>query len=341
MKKLRIAVLLDKRLMPAETTEGLTEREIAPWKTEYDVVETLKEMGHDAKPVGIGSDLEPLASLCEQERPDVAFNLLEEVGGLRIYMPYLLGYLEVTGVPYTGCNPRGLIMAHSKPVVNRLLRAHRIRMPDFVLCERNRRIRRPARLGFPLVVKSATEHGSTGIAQASVVHDDDQLKQRVEFIHEHLQTDAIVEQFVEGREIYVGVIGNRRLQTFPIWELTFRNLPEDAANIATAKVKWDPSYQEKTGVRTGKAKGLSPALERQILRTSKRVYRILVQSGYARIDYRLSPEGELYVLECNPNPQLAYGEDFAESAETSGVGYEQLLQRILNLGIRYAAQTRD
>jgi len=149
MKKLRIAVLLDKRLMPAETTEGLTEREIAPWKTEYDVVETLKEMGHDAKPVGIGSDLEPLASLCEQERPDVAFNLLEEVGGLRIYMPYLLGYLEVTGVPYTGCNPRGLIMAHSKPVVNRLLRAHRIRMPDFVLCERNRRIRRPARLSAP------------------------------------------------------------------------------------------------------------------------------------------------------------------------------------------------
>jgi D-alanine-D-alanine ligase len=271
----------------------------------------------------------------------VVFNLLEEFGGLRVHMPYLLGYLELMRVPYTGCNPRGLIAAHSKPLVNRLLRAHRIRMPEFVVCRRNGRIRRPRRVGFPFLVKSATEHGSTGIAQASVVRDDEQLRQRVEFIHENLETDAIVEQFIEGREIYVGIIGNLRLQTFTIWELTFRNLPENAPNIATAKVKWDPVYQEKVGVTTGPARDLSPALERQILRTSKRVYRILGQSGYARIDYRLSPEGELYVLECNPNPQIAYGEDFAESAEAAGVSYQQLLQRILNLGIRYAANPHD
>jgi len=341
MRRLRIAVLMDKDLIPPETIERVSDKEMAPWKTEYDVLVTLKEMGHHADVVGIGGDLSALSTACETLRPDIVFNLLEEFRGLRIHVPYVLGYLELTGLAYTGCGPNGMILAHSKALANRLLRAHRVRAPDFVMFERGRRVRHLRRLGFPLLVKSATEHGSQGISQASVVRDEAQLKDRVEFVHDQLQTSAVAEQYIEGREFYVGVIGNRRLQTFPIWELTFRNLPDNAPNIATAKVKWDQAYQEKSGVATQRAKDLPGDLEARIRRTCKRVYRTLGQNGYARIDLRLSPDGAVYVLECNPNPQLAYGEDFAESAESMGISYDKLLQRIVNLGLRYTTHPKE
>jgi len=145
----------------------------------------------------------------------------------------------------------------------------------------------------------------------------------------------------EGRELYVGVIGNQRLQTFPVWEMIFENLPEHVANIATRKVKWDVAYQKKVGIKTRRAEDLPPGVEEQIHRICKRVYRALYLSGYARMDLRLAPDGRVYVLEANPNPNLSYGEDFAESAEVVGISYEALIQRILNLGLSYRAPWRE
>ena len=186
-----------------------------------------------------------------------------------------------------------------------------------------------------------TEEGSVGIAQASLVEDDAGLAERVEFVHRSLGTDAIAERFIEGRELYVGLIGNRRLQTLPVWELLFTKAPEAKPIIATAKVKWDLDYQKKLGIVYRAADALPAGAEQAIAKMCKRAYRVLELSGYARMDLRLTPEGKIYMLEANPNPQLSYGDEFAESAEASGIGYDKLLQRIINLGLSYRAQWQE
>ncbi|HET9530836.1 MAG TPA: ATP-grasp domain-containing protein, partial [Blastocatellia bacterium] len=195
-------------------------------------------------------------------------------------------------------------------------------------------VRRPSRLRFPLFVKSLSDEGSVGISQASVVRDDEKLKERVEFIHRQNQTHAIAEEYIEGREIYVGVIGNQRLQAYTPWELVMTNLPEGAPYIATSKAKWDVEYQKRIGLKTQPAR-LDPQVKKEFERLSKRIYRILGLSGYARIDYRLTEDGRPFVLEVNPNPQIARNEDFADSAEHCGVKYRALLQKIMTLGMSY------
>ena len=196
-------------------------------------------------------------------------------------------------------------------------------------------VRRPKRLGFPLIVKSLTDEASVGISQASVVDDDDKLAERVEFIHNSNGTHAIAERFIEGRELYVGILGNSRLQVFPVWEMFFRKMPEESWRIATDRVKWSLAYQKKHGIDTDEAKDLAPEIADRIARLCKRVYRTLGLSGYARLDLRLDPSGTGYVIEANPNPQLASGEDFAQSAERAGLSYNALLQRIIQLGLTW------
>jgi D-alanine-D-alanine ligase len=181
------------------------------------------------------------------------------------------------------------------------------------------------------------EDASLGISQASLVSDDAALADRVAFIHESIGTDAIAEQYIEGRELYMGVIGNQRLQTLPVWEMLFSKMPDDVAKIATARVKWDPKYQKKHGIDTELAKNLPDGVEQRMAKLSKRVYRALNMSGYARMDMRLSESGRLYVIEANANPNLEFGEDLAESAATVGISFKQLIQRILSLGLRYQA----
>jgi D-alanine-D-alanine ligase len=340
MKKLRVIVLMHEDLVPPSSLEGLTEDAVmkAPWKTEYDIVVTLAEMGHEVRPLGVISDLGRIRRALETWKPHVAFNLLEEFDGVAVYDQHVVSYLELMRQPYTGCNPRGLLLARDKALSKKLLSWHRILVPSFAVFPRGREVRRPRKLKFPLFVKSVTEEGSLGIAQASLVHDDEKLRERVEFVHRQLETDAIAEEFIDGRELYVGMLGNLRLQVFPIWELKFTKAAAGTPLIATGKVKWDVKYQKRIGVETHAASDLPPVLERRIQRMCKRTYRALSLSGYARMDLRLTPDGRVYVLEANPNPQLGYGEDFAESAETAGISYETLLQRILNLGMRYRAE---
>jgi D-alanine-D-alanine ligase len=258
--------------------------------------------------------------------------------GVAVYDQHVVSYMELLKKPYTGCNPRGLMLARDKALSKQLLAFHRIRVPRFQVFPIGRRIKRAERMKFPLVVKSVNEEASLGISQASVVTSDEKLQERIEFMHETFGVDVIVEQYIEGRELYVGVMGNKRLDTFPIWELPLDQLPEGAPKIATAKVKWDVDYQKKYSIATRRAEGLSPEFEANIQRICRRVYRVLQLSGYARIDMRLSAEGHVYVLEANPNPDLKYGEDYAESAHASGVDYSALLQRILNLGLGYQAE---
>jgi D-alanine-D-alanine ligase len=335
VKKLRVLVLMHEALVPPDSIEGLSDEEMAPWKTEYDVVATLENIGHEVKPLGVATDLGVIRDAIDTWKPDITFNMLEEFHGFAAYDQHVVSFLELMQQKYTGCNPRGLTLARDKALTKKILTYHRISVPKFAVFPLKRKVVRPKSLGFPLLVKSVTEEGSVGISQASIVRDDQKLRERVDFIHRHFNTYAIAEQYIEGRELYVGVIGNQRLETLPIWELLFENAPPDFPRIATAKVKWDYDYQKRLGVTTKAVEGLSESLKRRVPHLCKRIYRILNLSGYARMDLRLAEDGQVYLLEANPNPQLGYGEDFAESAEAGGIGYEELLQRIINLGLNY------
>jgi len=333
-KKLRVLVLVHEDLVPPDTIEGLSAKEIAPWKTEWDVISTVKKMGHDVYPIGVYNNLGVIGNALIEHRPHIAFNLLEEFHGYPLYDQHVVSYLELMKQPYTGCNPRGLTISHDKALSKMVLAYHHIHIPAFAVFHMNRKVKRSKRLKFPLLVKSISEEGSVGIARASIVNDDEKLAERVEFIHRQTKTHAIAEQYIAGREIYVSVIGNQRLQTYTPWELLIEKLPEGAPNIATSKLKWDPAYQEKVGVVT-RAADLPPDIVKKIESLSKKIYRILFLSGYARLDYRLTDDGRLYLLEANPNPQIAFGEDFADSAKHLGIDYEALLQKIMTLGLSY------
>jgi D-alanine-D-alanine ligase len=337
--KLRVLALVHRHLIPPDTLPEKVDLVSAPWRTEYDVISTLRGMGHEVQALGVHDDLGEIRRAAEEWKPHIAFNLLEGFDDITIFDQNVVSHLELLKMSYTGCNPRGLLLARDKSLSKKLLAYHRVPVPDFEVCRIGRPVRRPKRLEFPLIVKSLTQEASIGISQASVVDTDEKLKERVAFIHESIGTAAIVERYVDGRELYVGIIGNQVLQALPVWELFFTNMPQEAKRIATDRVKWSVKYQKKYGIESGGAKDLPEPVAAQIQHICKRAYRGLELSGYARIDLRLDDANRVWVLEANPNPQIARGEDFAASAEKMGVSYESLLQRILNLGLRWQPES--
>ena len=335
MRRLRILVLIHPDFMPPDSTEGYTAREINVWKTEYDVVSTLRAAGHDVRPIGVQEEIKPVRDEIENFKPHVVFTLLEEFHYQTAYDQHIASFLELMKVPYTGCNPRGLVLARGKDLSKTLVHHRRIAVPAFAVFPMHRKVKRPPRLALPLIVKSLNEDGSHGISQASIVDTDEKLAERVAFIHERIETAAIAEEFIEGRELYVGVLGNNRLKALPVWELKFGTMG-GAHQIATEKVKHDTSYQERVGIVDGPAKGLPPEVADRIQRTAKRIYRTLGLDGYARIDFRLSANGIPYFIEAKPNPEIAKSQEFATAARHDGLNYPELLHRILALGIRRA-----
>ncbi len=336
VKSKRIVVMVHEDLVPPEHRDDAPPPEKQAYRTEHDVISTLTEIGHQVQVVGLYEELSPLRAALKSFRPHVVFNLLEEFKGDPVLDYHVVAYLVLRGAAYTGCNPRGLLIARDKALSKKICHYHRIRVPHFTTFRRGRDIKRPKRLEYPAIVKSLTAEASEGISQASVVWDDEALRERVRFIHGKIGTDAIVEQYIDGREVYSSVVGNQRLDVFPTWEMELHNLPPDAARIATRKVKWDPDYQERHKIMIGPAE-IAPELQRKIARTSRRIFRCLGLDGYVRIDYRLTPEGDLYFLEANPNPDIAKGQELAEAAAEHGLSYRDLLSRIVSLGIRRGA----
>ena len=333
MKKLRILVLVHPDLVPPDVASSLSTKEAFDIKTEADVISTLRKLGHDVHVLGVQWELRPVRETVDVLKPDIVFNLLEEFHGETVYDHNVVGFLELMKVPYTGCNPRGLMLSRGKALSKKLLAYHRIRVPDFAVFPMGRKVRRPRRLGFPLIVKSLIEHSSTGISQASVVETDEKLAERVRFVHERVGTDAIAEQFIEGRELYVSVLGNDRLVAFAPWELRAEKSDPDEPLIATAKAKHDPEYQRLKGIIIQAAQELHPEVEARLIHDSKRIYRILELSGYARIDFRIDRENRIFFLEANPNPDIAEHEEFASAANFDGISYPKLLERIVRLGL--------
>ena len=339
MNKLRVLALVHRHLIPPDTIPEGTDIVSVPWRTEYDVISTLRTLGHEVRALGVHDDLGDIRRASEEWKPHIAFNLLEGFDDITIFDQNVVSHLELLKLSYTGCNPRGLLLARDKSLSKKLFSYHRIPVPEFEAFRIGRPIRRPKRLTFPLMVKSLTQEASIGISQASVVESDDKLKERVTFIHESIGTAAIVEQYIEGRELYVGILGNQALQSLPVWELFFTNMPPDAKRIATDRVKWSVKYQKKYGIESGVARDLPEGATERIQHVCKRAYRALELSGYARIDLRLDHAGNVWVIEANPNPQIAKGEDFAASADKVGISYESLLQRIVNLGLRWQPES--
>ncbi len=332
-RKLRVLAMMHRDFLPPENLKQLPPAEAAQFKTEADVTRALRALGHEVHLLGVHDELAPIRRAVEEDKPDVVFNLLEEFQGQVIFDQHVVAYLELLRARYTGCGPRGLVLARDKALSKVIAAHHRIRAPRFAVFRMGRSVRRPRRLGFPLIVKSLTEEASLGISRASLVRDDERLAERVRFIHERIGTDAIVEEFVPGREIYVSLMGNDRVRAFPPHELVVEKLDPSDDLIATDKLKHNLRYQAERGVEVVPAE-LPPDLLARLLRQSKRLYRLLHLDGYARLDWRLrEPEGELYFLEANPNPEIARGEEFADSAKASGLSYEAMIQRIVSLAL--------
>lgn len=348
MKSQRILVLMHETLVPPDSLKGYSQSQIDEFRTEYDVVRQLKANGHEVRSLGLGDNLPELTAVLKEWRPHVAFNLAEEFQGLVSYDQHVVSFLELMRQPYTGCNPRGLLLSRDKALAKRILQSHGIATPAFAVFAKgqpkSQRIVLSRELSFPLFVKSVTDDASYGISQASVVRDLTKLKQRIAFIHEQTGSAALVEEFIEGRELYVSVIGNQRLQTYPIWEMDFgsaqsQNQGQGLA-IATRKAKWDRAYRLQHGIGSHPAHELSASLQTKIQAVTKQVYQALSLTGYARIDLRLHADGSVYVLEANANPCLTAHEDFAKSAAAVGEDYAQLLERIIALGRSYRAAWR-
>jgi len=341
VKKLRTLVVVHTSLVPPDSLEGYSEKQIDEWRTEYDVISALRAAGHEVQTLGVLDSLTELRGALLEWKPQVVFNLLEEFNGIVTYDQHVVAFLELMRAPYTGCNPRGLLLSRDKVLCKQLLAFHRIPSPQFAVFRRGKQFAIPKRLRPPLFVKSATEDASLGIAQASVVEDIPRLRERVQFVHEQIGSDALVEEYIEGRELYVSVLGNDRLTRLPIWEMRFGSLPDSLPAIATRKIKWDRTYQRRYDITTSAAAELAPAVLQTLDRLSRRIYRALHLSGYARIDFRVRSDGSVYVLEANANPNLSREEDFAESARAAGLDYRELLERIMTLGCNYRVEWRD
>jgi len=302
-------------------------------KTERNVLDALGKLGHATEHLVIFDDLDPLRQKLQSFQPNVIFNLADQFKNNRAFDQNIASFLELQGLHFTGCGSSGLLLCKNKGISKKILGYHRIHVPNFVTIARGKRIARPRKLNFPILVKPLKEEASLGISQASFVENDDQFKERVQFIHEKYDNDVIAEEYIEGRELYVGILGNHRLQVFPIRELVFKEVPPDEPKIATYKAKWDEEYRKRWGLENRFAEGLDPIVARKIEATCKRIYRLLTIDGYARIDLRLTPKNEIYFIEANPNPILAEDEDIAQAAQKAGLTYPDLINRIMRTAL--------
>src|SRR5712671_6636916 len=304
------------------------------WKTEADVMKAFNSLGYPAEHLAIFDEVDLVRQKLETFAPDVLFNLVEQFKNNPGFDQNIVSLLEMQGVPFTGCGATGLTLCKHKGISKKILGHHGIPTPNFVVIPRGQRIGGPRQLKFPILVKPVKDEASYGISRASFVQNEEQFRERIAFIHEKHSSDAIAEEYIDGRELYVSIMGNTRLTVFPIRELVFREVPPNEPKIATYKAKWDEEYRKRWGLQNQFPEDLAPALIAEIEDVCKRIYRLLTIEGYARIDLRLTSDNKIYFIEANPNPILAEDEDFAQGAAKAGLAYPQLIDRIIGIGMK-------
>ncbi len=335
-KKLKIILLFDTPYFtPKEYSFDEEFKDEESWYTERDVYQALLKNGHEVRLLGLFNDIGILLEEIKEFKPDLVFNLTEVFDNKTYLDKNVASLLEMLGIPYTGASSGVLFICNNKALSKKILRFHRLRVPRFYTFQRNHKIWLPKFLKLPLVIKPLCEEASRGIAQSSVVDNEGSLIERIKFIHESMSMDAIAEEYIEGRELYVTILGNKRLSVFPARELKFGQLPEDEPRIATYKAKWDDKYRSKWGIKSVYAGKLPAGMDKKIADICKRAYRALELKSYARFDIRIAPEtGKIYILEPNANPCLAYIDEVAQSAEKTGLSYEQLINKIVYLAFQ-------
>ena len=330
MKKARVLVLFDTDGEPPASQDYKKQVESTD-EAEFDVARALLSKGHEVRLLGFRDNLDQLLAGLRAEPVDVVFNLVERFRGQSGLDYTVAALLEMLGLPYTGASSEGLMLARDKALTKKVFAYQGIRIPHFMVCRQKTPMQRPSDLRFPLIVKPLDEDASVGIAQASVVRDDDALKERVNFIHERFKTAAIVEEFIAGRELYVGVIGNDPPRALPPIEMVFAQESSEESRIATFKAKWSHKYRKDRGIENCIATNLSKEQRDRLAEVAVRTYQAAGLRDYGRIDVRLAHDQEIYVVEANPNPYLADGEDLAWAAEEGGDLYPQLIQKVAEM----------
>jgi len=321
---------LSRPVAPDETFTMVALREQEDRPTEADVISALGKLGHQVDTLAVYDNILAVVEKIRDYAPDVVFNLCESFFNERSNEPNIPALLELLRVPYTGAGPDSLLLCKDKELAKTILVYHRIRVPRFVVSRKWRPRRSLRRFSFPAFVKPLGEESSDGIAKASFGRNEKDTIERTRFLHEKLGCDVMIEEYVEGRELYISVLGNRKMCVLPARELFFGDMPEMEPKFATFKAKWDDAYRAKWSIRNGPAAPLPPAVEKKLPELARRVYALLKIKGTGRVDFRLTPAGELAFIEANPNPSLARIDDFARSAAAAGIDYETLIQRILD-----------
>ena len=337
-KRYKVLVLFDTAGTPPEDQDFSKELKTDAWAAEAHVIGALEALGHEVRTLGVWDEPAMIIDEIKTNPPDVVFNLTEHFNEVSAYDRNVAGLLEMMDVPHTGSSPTGLTLCKNKGMAKELLTYHKIRVPNFVIFPPRAAIKRPKNLKFPLFIKPLKEEGSVGIALDSFVESDEAFEERVRFIHERLNQEALAEEYVEGRELYVSILGNDRLRVFPFREVVFTEIPEGQPKFSTFKSKWDEAYRKRWGIKNIFAEPLPDGMTQQIAKTCKAAYRALRIRGYGRIDLRVTPSREIVILEANPNPNLDRDDEFAQSAMKAGITYPRLIQRILTLALNGARQ---
>lgn len=331
MKKLKVLLLFDSPYFKPRGYDFKEEFEEIDWNTEDDVYQALCANGHKVSLLGLYNDIGLLLEEVKENKPDVIFNLADVFNQKSRFDRNVAGVLEMLDIPYTGASPATLFTCGDKALSKKILRFHRIKVPRFYTFNRNFRVWLPKMLKLPLIVKPLCEEASRGISQASVVDSEEALMERVKYIHEGMKMDAIAEEYIDGREFYVSVMGNKRIKVLPLREMKFGEFSEDEPRIATAKAKWDYKYREKWGIKNVFAGRIQEGLMEKIEEVCKRAYRELNMECYARFDIRITPDSRIYIIEANANPCLAKYDELGQSAEKADIPYNKLIQKILLL----------
>lgn len=332
----KVVILFDMSAPPPENQDYSEYIKDEAWESERAVFEALKTLEYEPILMGVFDNIYQVILDLRAIKPDLVFNMCEAFSNRRDYEPQMAGILDLLGIPYTGTKPLGLSLCKDKNLSKKILAHHRIRIPRWVTSFKNRPLKKLHRFWYPAFVKPTREEASQGISRDSLVENEKDCLERVRFLHERFDSDVIIEEFISGREFYVSVMGHKRTQVLPIRELCYHEFPEDMPKFATFKAKWDDEYRKKWGIRSEFARPLSDQNADEIRKVAKKSFEILSLSGFARFDMRLSEAGEVVLIEANPNPSLAPSDDFAQSAEKSGLSYVQTIEKILALAISSA-----
>jgi D-alanine-D-alanine ligase len=300
---------------------------------EASVLTSLQHLGHEVETMAVFDNVGDVVNRVVSFAPAVVFNQCESFRGDRGLEPNVPALLDMMKVPYTGSGPDGLLLCKDKVLAREVLSHHRVRVPRFVVSHLKSPLRSLHRFGYPAFVKPVGQESSDGIARASFVRDEKEALDRLRYLHQKFNSDAMIEEYIEGRELYVSVLGNRRRVVFPPREIFFGLVPDDEPKFATSRAKWNDAYREKWGIANGPAAELPEPVTKDLRKLARNVYAWLRIRGFGRIDFRLSPRNELFVIEANPNPALGAEDDFAQSAHAEGLSYDALIQEILNAAL--------